>query len=53
MNVPLVPSMDNKMRDPSFGLLPDFVGCAMVMGLPVGVVGILVGVEIFFRILAI
>src|SRR5580704_7244335 len=37
------------MGDTSFGLLPDFIGCAMVVSLPVGVVGILVGVEIFFR----
>ena len=38
------------MRDASFCLLPDFVGCAMVVGLPVGIVGILVGVKIFLRI---
>jgi hypothetical protein len=32
-------------------LLPDLVGCAMVVGLPVGVVGILVGIKIFAGIL--
>ena len=34
------------MRDASLGLLPDFVGGAVIVSLPVGVVGILVGVEI-------
>src|SRR5579863_5910405 len=34
------------MRDSSLGLLPDFVGGAVIMGFPVGIVGILVGVEI-------
>src|SRR5262249_51648002 len=38
------------MRDTAFGLLPDFFGCAMVVGLPVGRVRVLVGVEIFFRL---
>ena len=37
------------MGDTSLGLLPDFVGCAMVMSLPVGIIGILVGVKIFIR----
>src|SRR5258706_10296926 len=36
----------NKMRDASFGLLPDFVGSGLVVRAPVGVVGILVRVEI-------
>ena len=31
----------------SLRLLPDFVGRAVIVGLPVGVVGVLVGVEIF------
>ena len=34
------------MRDTSFRLLPDFVGCAMVVSLPVGIVRILVGVVV-------
>src|SRR5438552_1744213 len=38
------------MGDMSFCLLPDFVGCAMVVSLPVGVVGILVGIKIFVRL---
>ena len=39
------------MSDATLRLLPDFVGGAMVMGQPVGFVGILVGVEIFVGML--
>ena len=39
----------NEMGDTALGLLPDFFRCAMVVGLPVGWVRVLVGVEIFFR----
>jgi len=35
-----------KMRDAAFGLLPDFVRGGEVMRAPVGVIGILVGIEI-------
>src|ERR1043166_5904432 len=38
------------MRDLPFTLLPDFVSGAVVVSLPVGIVGVLVGVEIFSRI---
>ena len=41
----------NEMSDTSFCLLPDFIGSAMVVCLPVGIVGILVGVEIFVGML--
>ena len=43
----------DKVRDTSFGLLPDFVGRAMVVSLPVGIVGILVCVEIKIGMLGI
>src|SRR5580658_9073413 len=39
------------MRDPALSLLPDFVGGSVIVGLPVGLVGVLVGVEIFFGML--
>ena len=39
------------MRDLPFGLLPNFVGSTVrIMGPPIGFVGILVRVEILFRI---
>src|SRR5215475_13393269 len=43
----------NEVRDPSLGLLPNFVRRAMVMSLPVGVVGILVGIVIEVRMLGV
>ena len=37
----------NEVGDASLGLLPDFVRGAVIVGSPVGVVGVLVGIEIF------
>ena len=36
------------MGDASFRLLPDFIGGAVIVRAPVGIVGILIGIEIFF-----
>src|SRR3989442_11790883 len=44
---PAGPQHGNEVGDASLGLLPDFVRGALIMGSPVGVVGVLVGVEIF------
>ncbi len=38
----------DEVGDAAFGLLPDFVGGAVVVGEPVVVVAVLVGVEVFF-----
>ena len=35
------------MGDAAFGLLPDFIGGAVIVRAPVGIIGILVGVEVF------
>src|ERR1700686_2272177 len=40
------------MGDASLRLLPDFVGRAVIVGLPVGFVGILVGIEILVGLIA-
>ena len=39
------------MSDSALGLLPDFIAGAVVVGEPVVVVAVLVGVEEFFRVL--
>ena len=36
----------DKVSDSSFGLLPDLVGCAVIVREPVGLVRVLIGVEI-------
>src|SRR5450631_2293150 len=41
----------DKMRNASLGLLPDFVGGPVIVRFPVGVVGILVGIEILIGML--
>src|SRR5690349_17839374 len=38
------------MSDAAFGLIPDFVGGAVIVGLPVGSVAVLIGIKIFLRI---
>src|SRR5262249_14500998 len=40
----------NEMRDAAAGLLPDFVRGAAIVGLPVGRIAVLVGIEIFVGI---
>ena len=40
----------DEVRDASFGLIPDFVGGAVIVGLPVRGIAVLVGIEIFLRI---
>src|SRR5215467_16247020 len=40
-----------KMTDAALRLLPDLVAGCKIMGLPVGVVRILIGVEVLFRML--
>src|SRR5208283_5167309 len=42
----------DEVGDAALGLLPDFVGGRVIVGLPVGVVGILVGVEILLGMFA-
>ena len=38
------------MRYAAFGLLPDFLRCTAVMGPPIRVIGVLVGVEVLTRL---
>src|SRR5215469_305075 len=40
----------NKVSNCALGLRPDLFCCAAVVGSPVGIIGILIGVEIFVRI---
>ena len=40
----------DEMGDPAFGLPPDFHRGGFVMGAPVGIVVVLIGIEIFIRI---
>ena len=40
----------DEMRDAAFGLIPDFVGGAVIVGLPVRGIAVLIGIKIFFRI---
>ena len=44
--VPVVPKRSDEVRDLAFGLLPDLVGGGAVMGAPVLIVGVLVGVVV-------
>src|ERR1041385_9406689 len=41
------------MSNAAFALLPDFIRCAVIMRLPVGIVRVLVGVEVLIRVFSI